>query len=364
MGTRIEDIAAAANYAVGSFYTYFSSKEDVLLAASRADTSVRCPDTSWAGSAGLTHIVGGLAERCRARLDLDTAMEQAALRSPSVLEQWRHDRRGSVASLSDALREAPESESLSDDELSSVSSALLSMTEQVGRLELDVELDVAAEVWALSLGAGAVETTPITASVEFAPRPTPEPMSGSKGRLLAAAERLFDAEPWGSVSVARIAETAGVANGTFYRHFDSKASILASLVDGSPSSLFPAVSRGTSQSFPDNLFHLLMTHMDGVARSAGLWSVVTEALYDEPSIRASVVRARRQWYASVLDVVRDWQRSGEVPRHVDIAGELPLLTAMLEREAFVVGVLSRPPEGGYEHTATVRDCWWRVLTRS
>ncbi len=364
VGTRIEDIAAAANYAVGSFYTYFSSKEEVLLAASRtAETAM--PFELRPGATGapeLSAIIERLDLRCGDRLGLDVAMEQAALRSPSVLVEWRLGRARAVSSLSDALRSVHESSSLSDDELAAVASAVLSMSEQSRRLELDVESAAKIDLWAAALGADAVEATPLTASIDRRSEPEPPGATGSKARLLAAVLRLLSSESWDSVSVARIAESAGLANGTFYRHFDSKAGALAGLVDAFPSLMFPSVSMGASLSFPDEVFHLVIRHMDAVRRSAGLWASVAEAVGDEPLVRDAVDRARGGWVSSVGQALLDRQRSGEVAVGVDVAKVTPPLAAMLEREAFLVAVVSKSPELLYESAATVRDCWWRILT--
>lgn len=365
VGTRIEDIASAANYAVGSFYTYFASKEEVLLAASRStDPSQVSTSTLRPGAerAQLSDVIVQVDAHCGERGGLDAAMEQAALRSPTVLVEWRLGRATSVSTVSGLLRDADLGQSLSDDELAAVSSALLSMVEQRRRLDLGVGGEPVRGIWAAAVDAELVEVTPLTAAFDAPTAPVAAPpAAGSKARLLAAANTLFSTEAWESVAVARIAETAGVANGTFYRHFGSKAEVLGVLLDSAPSSLFPEVAKGDSMSFPDEVFHLVMSHFEGVHRSVGLWSSVAEAGH-EPLVRDAVERARRRWAVSVTDVVRDWQRGGEVSSGVDVTAVSPALAAMLEREAFLVAVVQRTPEAIYDAAATVRDCWWRALT--
>jgi AcrR family transcriptional regulator len=47
----------------------------------------------------------------------------------------------------------------------------------------------------------------------------------TRQRLLAAARELIEEDGYGSASVAAVAERAGVASGTVYRHFESKAEL-------------------------------------------------------------------------------------------------------------------------------------------
>jgi AcrR family transcriptional regulator len=56
-------------------------------------------------------------------------------------------------------------------------------------------------------------------SVAAGSRPT------TRDRLLAAARELIEEGGYGSASVVAIAERAGVASGTVYRHFPSKAEL-------------------------------------------------------------------------------------------------------------------------------------------
>lgn len=49
-------------------------------------------------------------------------------------------------------------------------------------------------------------------------------------RLLAAAERLFGERSYRRTSVAQICTEAGIATGSFYAHFDSKAAIFAAVL--------------------------------------------------------------------------------------------------------------------------------------
>lgn len=55
--------------------------------------------------------------------------------------------------------------------------------------------------------------------------PDDEAASPTRDRLLRAAREVVEAHGYGGASVAAIADRAGVANGTLYRHFGSKAEL-------------------------------------------------------------------------------------------------------------------------------------------
>jgi len=66
-------------------------------------------------------------------------------------------------------------------------------------------------------------------SVQVGRRPSAASLP-PRDRLLAAAERLFGERSYRRTSVAEICATAGMATGSFYAHFDSKASIFAAVL--------------------------------------------------------------------------------------------------------------------------------------
>src|SRR5947199_6861609 len=56
-----------------------------------------------------------------------------------------------------------------------------------------------------------------------------EVLAPTRERLLAAAQELIEDGGYGAASVAAIAERAGVAAGTLYRHFSSKEELFVEL---------------------------------------------------------------------------------------------------------------------------------------
>jgi AcrR family transcriptional regulator len=70
-------------------------------------------------------------------------------------------------------------------------------------------------------------------------------------RLLSAAEHLFGERSYRRTSVAGICARAGIATGSFYAHFDSKADIFAAVVRRINADLRAAMSAALKQA-PDN----------------------------------------------------------------------------------------------------------------
>ena len=56
-----------------------------------------------------------------------------------------------------------------------------------------------------------------------------QPLAPTRERLLAGAQGLIEEGGYGAASVLAIADRAGVAAGTLYRHFSSKEELFASL---------------------------------------------------------------------------------------------------------------------------------------
>jgi AcrR family transcriptional regulator len=69
----------------------------------------------------------------------------------------------------------------------------------------------------------------------------------TRRRLLDAAERVFGELGYHDASVVRVAETAGVAAGTFYLYFDSKRAIFDELVRDLNRRVRQAMKEGSSQ---------------------------------------------------------------------------------------------------------------------
>src|SRR5437763_16047563 len=70
--------------------------------------------------------------------------------------------------------------------------------------------------------------------------------AATRERILAAAHELVAAGGFGAASIAAVAERAGVATGSVYRHFSSKADLFAEVFRRAAQREVDAVSRARS----------------------------------------------------------------------------------------------------------------------
>lgn len=158
--------------------------------------------------------------------------------------------------------------------------------------------------------------------------------------LYDAAIQLFEAQGYDGVSVDQIVAVAGVAKGTFFNHFPSKADILADWyravmqdgLDQTPDE--PAA-------LPDQWLALVRRILACAAASPRLWAAKTE----QAAVTASIQQVERDMDAALLARLRKLAEAasaaGRFDRPVD-AGELAdlgltLMTGTI-REAQVTGL--------------------------
>lgn len=137
---------------------------------------------------------------------------------------------------------------------------------------------------------------------------------GTRERLLAAARELTEEGGYGTASVLAIAERAGVAAGTLYRHFPSKAELFAEL--------FRTVCEGEVRAMQavgaddgsavDRLERVLGTFAERALRNPRLaWALIAEPV--DPLVDAERL-AYRAHYARLLAAgLREAIVAGEVP---------------------------------------------------
>ena len=87
-----------------------------------------------------------------------------------------------------------------------------------------------------------------------------------RGRLVAAAMKLAAERPWREVTLAQIAETAGVSLVDVRREFDTKADVLAAFVRSVDDAVLArAPQRTGAQPARDALFEVIMSRFDVLA---------------------------------------------------------------------------------------------------
>lgn len=105
-------------------------------------------------------------------------------------------------------------------------------------------------------------------------------------RLLAAAERLFGEHSYRRTSVADICAAAGIATGSFYAHFGSKADIFTSVIRRINADLRAAMADAL-QTAPDNQRHreraAFRAYFDLMSQRPWIFRIVREAEFLAPA---------------------------------------------------------------------------------
>jgi AcrR family transcriptional regulator len=160
---------------------------------------------------------------------------------------------------------------------------------------------------------------------------TEELVVPTRERLLRAAQELIEEGGYAAASVAAIAERAGVAAGTLYRHFDSKEELFVELFRAVCSreeramrvaaAAMPAVS-----SAADRLAEVLGTFARRALRNPRLaWALIAEPV--DPLVDAERL-AYRERYAQLI---------GQALSAGIVSGELPAQNVPLTAAALVGG---------------------------
>lgn len=144
--------------------------------------------------------------------------------------------------------------------------------------------------------------------------PPPPRREDTRSRLLGAAIAVLEDGGYGAASVAAIAERAGVATGTLYRHFPSKADLFVELFrsigEGELAAMADAAAPARSVS--DELDAVVSTFAGrAMSRPRVAWALVYEPL--DPPVDAERVRSRRAYAERMARFIRERVDAGELP---------------------------------------------------
>jgi AcrR family transcriptional regulator len=120
----------------------------------------------------------------------------------------------------------------------------------------------------------------------------------TRERLLLAAHELVETGGYASASVAAVADRAGVAAGTLYRHFSSKAELFAEL--------FRAVCdrEAAAMEAEDDVEEVLVTFSERALRNPRLaWALIAEPV--DPLVDAERLAYRRRYAAHLAGLLED-----------------------------------------------------------
>ena len=152
-------------------------------------------------------------------------------------------------------------------------------------------------------------------TVKRAVAPAPKAADGgTRARLLHAAAEVIKEGGWGSASVGAIAARAGVAAGTLYRHFDSKADLFLE-VFRTVSEREMSAMRGAhagSKDMAARFDAVVATYAGRALKNRRLaWALVYEPL--DASVDEERLLYRRSYCEGMAALIREGIRTGTIP---------------------------------------------------
>ncbi|HXE44322.1 MAG TPA: TetR/AcrR family transcriptional regulator [Conexibacter sp.] len=150
--------------------------------------------------------------------------------------------------------------------------------------------------------------------LEPPPPPPPPRRRDTRSRLLRAGIETVEAGGYAAASVAAIAERAGLATGTLYRHFPSKAALFVELFRTIADAELTAAAQAAAplRAAAEELDAVIATFAGrALARPRLAWALVYEPL--DVQVDAERMRYRRMYAARLASFIRERVESGELP---------------------------------------------------
>lgn len=144
--------------------------------------------------------------------------------------------------------------------------------------------------------------------------PHATPAGGTRERLLRAAADVIQESGWGVASVGAIAERAGVAAGTLYRHFESKAELFVEVVRAVSERELSAMHGASARerSVPERFEAVVATYARRALKNRRLaWALVYEPV--DPIVDAERLVYRRNYREGMASLLRLGIADGTIP---------------------------------------------------
>jgi AcrR family transcriptional regulator len=159
----------------------------------------------------------------------------------------------------------------------------------------------------------------------------------TRGRLVHAAEDLIRTGGYAAASVAAIAERAGVATGTLYRHYPSKAELFVDVFRAASKRELEAMyEAGATGGFGDRFDAVVATFARRALRNRRLaWALVYEPV--DVLVDAERLAYRRDYRNRMAGLLREGIAAGEIPAQSPELASAAVVGAIAEA---LVGPLS------------------------
>jgi AcrR family transcriptional regulator len=143
-----------------------------------------------------------------------------------------------------------------------------------------------------------------------------EALASTRTRLLAAAQELIEEGGYSAASVAAIAERAGVAAGTLYRHFDSKqelfVEVFRSVCAREERAMRTASAELAESDAAERLEGVLGTFAERALRNPRqAWALIAEPV--DPLVDAERLAYRERYAEGIAEELRAGIAAGQLP---------------------------------------------------
>jgi AcrR family transcriptional regulator len=167
-----------------------------------------------------------------------------------------------------------------------------------------------------------------------------------RGRITTAARELIAEGGYVAAQVAAVADRAGVAVGTVYRHFPSKSDLFAEVFREASQHEVDAMREAAAASGGESAAERIAAGVDTFARRALqgrrlAWALLAEPV--DPAVEAERLHFRESYRDVLAEVLADGIASGELPEQDPAATAAALVGAIGES---LVGPLSPTADGG------------------
>lgn len=156
--------------------------------------------------------------------------------------------------------------------------------------------------------------------------------SRTRQRLLDAARRVFAQRGYVDATVEHIVGEAGLARGSFYTYFESKAAIfhhLAIAVDFEVTRQVAEFERSRGADPVANLEVSNRRYLDVVRANADIYAVVDQVASFDAMVKRGRLRSRQHHVRRVEKSIRHWQRDGYADPSIDALTTAAALVSML-----------------------------------
>ncbi|AFK55572.1 TetR/AcrR family transcriptional regulator [Tistrella mobilis] len=158
------------------------------------------------------------------------------------------------------------------------------------------------------------ETSPETAAAPRKRGPRPKTLARTR-TILETAHDVFAERGYEAASISEIARRVGIAEGTIYKHFDSKKDLLGQVLCRYYEGLIAELEENLPHiaGFREKLRYVLGFHLQKMLINAGISKVfLREARSHDDYFESTLLEANRRYTGITLRIVEDGIRAGDV----------------------------------------------------